>query len=103
MDFVLLLALLSVKGITMAVMLGALKCHSQSLILERRARPVNFSLLLIFILSVSADLLFSIQWGPCFPVGNYIPQVMSGVYLPLTHRLEEEESEPQTGKTGSLE
>ena len=87
----------------MTVMLGALKCHSQSLILERRARPVNFSLLLIFILSVSADLLFSIQWGPCFPVGDYIPQVMSGAYLPLTHHLEEEESEPHTGKTGSLE
>lgn len=64
----------------MAVMLGALKCHSQILILERRAHPVNFSLLIVFILSVSTDLLFSIQWGPCFPVGGYIPQVISGTY-----------------------
>ena len=80
MDFILLLALLSVKGKMMAVMLGALKCHSQILILERRARHVNFSLLIVFILSVSADRLFSIQWGPCFPVGDYIPQVMSGTY-----------------------
>ena len=62
----------------MGVILGVVK--------RRRACPVIFSLLLIFILS--ADLLFFLQQGFCFPDGNYIPVRCQGHNLPLIPHLE---------------
>lgn len=102
MDFILLLALLSVKGINDGSHAWSSVMSLSDSYFGEKGVACKF-LPLTHIHSVSADLLFSIQWGPCFPVGNCIPQVTSGTYLPLTHGLEEEESEPWTGKTNSLE
>lgn len=79
MDFILLLALLSVKGINDGDHAWSSEMSLSDSYFGKKGASCKF-LPLTRIYSVSADLLFSIQWGPCFPVGDYIPQVMSGTY-----------------------